>query len=268
MSEISLPLSTTNPWFYYPLVIGLMLGAGVVGQRFGRRFHDPDGHPRVIDHLNSVQTALIGLLSLMIAFTFSLSLSRYEARQKAVLNEATAISETREVAALLPAPQAAEADRLLRAYITTRVEFGEEGTSLSRRRETIGRSLALQRALWAQAMAAGAGRAETLRGPTSLFVTSLNALDDRDEERQAADHNQVPLAVFLTLYGLALLASGYSGYANGVKGSRGMESNAVLGIAIATVITLIADVDTVGSGLVGVSQDPLKSLELTAPLVR
>jgi hypothetical protein len=268
VSEISQSLTTTNPWFYYPLIVGLILAAGMVGNRFGRRFHDPDSQPRVIDYLSSVQAALIGLLSLMIAFTFSLSLSRYEARQKAVLSEATAISETRELAALLPTPQAAAADRLLGAYVATRIELGEVGTDLSRRRVIIGRSNALERALWAQAMAAGAGRDGPLRAQTSLFVSSLNVLEDRDEERLAADHNQVPLAVFVTLYGLALLASGYSGYAIGVKGSRGMDSNAILGIAIATVITLIADVDTPGSGLVGVSQDPLKNIALTAPAIR
>ena len=257
-----------NPWSYYPLVLGLIVGAGTVGHRLGRESHDPESHPRVTDHMGGMQAALIGLLSLMIAFTFSLSLSRYEARQKAVLSEATAISETRERAALLPAPQAAASDRLLAAYITTRIELGEVGTNLARRRMIIDRSFTLQRALWAQAMAAGAGRAETPGAQTGVFVSSLNALEDRDEERLAADHNQVPLAVFVTLYSLALLASGYSGYAIGAKGSRGMRSNAILGIAIATVITLIADVDAVGSGLVSVSQDPLRNVELTAPLPR
>lgn len=268
MSGISQPLNTTNPWLYYPLVLGLILAAGIIGDWYGRRFHDPDRHPAVIGHLDPVQASLIGLLSLMIAFTFSLSLNRFEARQAAVIREATAISETRELAALLPAPHAAAADRLLGAYVATRVVLGEEGADPGGRSMMIDRSRDLQRALWAQAFASGAGGAEIMRPRTSLFVTSLNALEDRDEERRAADHNQVPFAVFLTLYALALLACGYSGYAVGVRGSRGMVSIAVLGLAIATVITLIADLDTPNSGLVFVSQAPLKNLELSAAPLR
>lgn len=267
MDGLFASLSTTNPWLYYPLILGLILAAGVAGHMLGRGFHEPDDHPRFIDHLGPVQAALTGLLSLMIAFTFSLSLSRFEARRNAVLAEATAISDARERAALLPAPQAAAADRLLIAYAAVRVDLGVEAANLARRQAIIDRSNVLQKALWAQAMAAGAGQPGTHGAPAELFVTALGVLEDRDEERLEADHNQVPLAVFLTLYGLALLASGYSGYANGHRGSRGLGSNAVLGIAIATIITLIADLDTPGSGVVTVSQQPLIQLETTPPPV-
>ncbi|HEY7851759.1 MAG TPA: hypothetical protein VIB82_02215 [Caulobacteraceae bacterium] len=258
-------LGSGNPWYYYPLVLGVILAAWAVGHAIGRRRRQPAATDWVADHIGVVQSALIGLLSLMIAFTFSLSLNRFEARRAAVLSEATAISETSQRAALLPPPRAAQAARLLAAYVQARIEFGNEGGRTARGRVLVDRSVALQNVLWTQAMATGA--ADRVRPPTSLFIDSLVALGDRHEERLAADHNQVPLAVFLTLYGLAILGTGYSGYAAGVKGARGAMSNALLAVAIATVITLIADLDTPGSGLVNISQQPLLDLQ-KSPLLR
>ena len=263
VETLSEGLGTGNPWYYYPLVVGAILGAWAVGHAFGRRRHDPNAADRVIDHVNAVQTALIGLLSLMIAFTFSLSLNRFEARRAAVLTEATAIGEASQRAALLPPIRAAAAARLLADYIQARIEFGNEGGRTSRGKLLVDRSLAIQSALWAQAMASS--EEDRARPPTSLYITALVGLSERHEERLTADHNQVPLAVFFTLYALAMLGTGYSGYAAGVKGARGAISNALLAIAIATVITLIADLDTPGSGLVNISQQPLMDLQ-KAPL--
>jgi hypothetical protein len=255
-------LGASNPWLYFPLVVAVILVAGMAGHALGRRRHASDAPPR-FDHIGAVQSALVGLLSLMIAFTFSLSLSRFEARRAALVSEATAIGEARQRADLLPPAQAAEATRLLAAYTQARIEFGLEGGRTAKGRIIVDRSLAIQDALWGQAMSTSVD--DRSHPPTSLFINSLVTLGDRHEERVAADHNQVPLAVFLTLYCLAILGTGYVGYAAGVGGSRGAVSNALLAIAIATVITLIADLDTPGSGLVNISQQPLLDLQRPTP---
>ena len=60
---------------------------------------------------------LLGLLALMLAFTFSMALTRFEARRDALLNEANAIGTTALRARLLPEPQRSETLKLLREYV-------------------------------------------------------------------------------------------------------------------------------------------------------
>jgi hypothetical protein len=45
-------------------------------------------------NFSTLESAMLGLLALMLAFTFAMALSRYEARRDAVLNEANAIGTT------------------------------------------------------------------------------------------------------------------------------------------------------------------------------
>ncbi|MEO8812750.1 MAG: hypothetical protein ABI376_07555 [Caulobacteraceae bacterium] len=251
-----------HPWLLFPPALCAILLAGLGGRMLGRRRRDPDAPASATEHLATVQGAITGLMSLMIGFTFSLSLSRFEARRVAVLNEAKAISVAEERAALLPSPRASQADRLLAAYLRQRVALGAEGSRPDLRQRTLATSMAIQHALWIVAIG---GPNTIATRPEGLFVTALNDMDDRHQERLAADQNQVPGAVYLTLYSLAMLASAYGGFAGGMKGSRGAVSNAVLAVAITTVITLIIDIDTHGSGFVSVSQQPLIDLERPAP---
>lgn len=254
-------LAGADPWMVYPLSLALVLLSGLAGRALGRRFGRRGGGDGV-DHLSGVQGALIGLLSLMIGFTFSLALSRYEARRAAVLNEATAIGAAEERAALLLTAQAAPSRHLLDAYVETRIALGARGLRPAGQRQTLQASRRLRETLLLEAE--DAIRADTRSGPAILFVEAVNEVGDRDAERIAADRNQVPAAAFLTLYGLAMIAWGFVGYAGGVNGTRNAGSAAVLAAAFATVITLVADLDRPESGLVTVGQQPLLDLRARA----
>src|SRR3974390_1366766 len=73
-------------------------------------------------NIATLESAMLGLLALMLAFTFSMALSRFEARRDAVLNEANAIGTTALRARLLPDPQRSETLKLLREYVHIRIE--------------------------------------------------------------------------------------------------------------------------------------------------
>jgi hypothetical protein len=67
---------------------------------------------------STLEGVVLGLLALMIGFSFAIALSRFEARRDAVLNEANAIGTTARRARLLPAPYDSEALKSLRQYVT------------------------------------------------------------------------------------------------------------------------------------------------------
>ena len=69
------------------------------------------------ENISTIEGAVLGLLALLIAFTFSMALSLFEARRDALLNEANAVGTTALRARLLPAPYNTECLKLLREYI-------------------------------------------------------------------------------------------------------------------------------------------------------
>jgi uncharacterized membrane protein len=73
----------------FPVSLALILGAGEVGHWLGER-----AALRGAPGVSTLEGAILGLLALMIGFTFSMALSRFEARRDGVVVEATAIGTT------------------------------------------------------------------------------------------------------------------------------------------------------------------------------
>ena len=69
------------------------------------------------DHYSSVQAMVAALLGLLLAFTVSMAVSRFESRKAAVVNESNAIGTAFLRVALLPEPEQSRAVEAIRDYI-------------------------------------------------------------------------------------------------------------------------------------------------------
>jgi hypothetical protein len=199
------------------------------------------------------------LLALLIGFTFSMALNRFEQRKALVLEEANAIGTTALRAALLPEPYSTEAHRLLRAYVNARLSFHRNSADKQKLDRAIEESLTLQEQLWRQATAASA--LQPLSVPTGLFVQALNETIDLHEKRLTSLRNHVPEMSFLLLYLVAFCGLGFTGYDGGLREIRHRLPNAVISVVIAKVIVIIADLDRPLHGLITVSDQPLVDLQ-------
>ena len=155
---------------------------------------------------------MLGLLALMLAFTFSMALTRFEARRDAVVNEANAIGTTALRARLLPEPQRSATLKLLREYVQIRLDIVRSGTSLIELTRAVDRSNALHEALWQQAKAMAAKDKGFI--PTGMFIQSLNEMIDDQGKRLSALRNRIPNPVLLTLFAIASIAGAFAGYAS------------------------------------------------------
>jgi hypothetical protein len=106
------------------------------------------------NNISALEQALLGLLALMIGFTFLMAL--FEERREGVLNEANAIGTTALLARLLPEPHRTEILKLLREYAQIRVDYIPSGKSFAEIPTIIDRSNAIHEALWQQAKATAA----------------------------------------------------------------------------------------------------------------
>jgi uncharacterized membrane protein YidH (DUF202 family) len=236
------------PIFLVSLV--LLIAATEIGRWFGKR-----GGSRVEDNVPTLEGAVLGLLALMIGFTFAMALSRFEAHRDAVLDEANAIGSTALRARLLPAPNNAECIKLLKSYVQVRLDITQHVLSSAEFNAATSRSNEIQESLWRQAKAVA--MIDNGMVPTGLFIQSLNDMFDNQAKHQSAIRDRVPNIVFLTLYGIAAIASALAGYASGLGRRPSQFPVYVMIVLVCALILLIQDLNRPLTGFIEASQQPM-----------
>lgn len=238
------------------LLFGLFLGLGIEGgYRLGKwrraRIADEKEQP-----VGAMVASILGLVALVLGFTFSLAGLRFDDRRMAVLEEANAIGTTYLRARLLAEPQRSEIAKLLREYVAIRIEATQEGKT----QQAIVRSEELHELLWLQA--AAVAEKDTHSIVTGIFIQSLNDVIDLHSKRVLVGiRSRIPLVIWLGLFCLSLLGMASVGYQSALSGTR--RSPAMLGLvlAFAVVLLLIADLDRGQEGLLRISQQSMIDLQ-------
>lgn len=243
------------------IVLGLfifMLLAMEIGFRSGRR--KQASVAEAITQANSVLVSMLGLLALLLAFTFSAALQRYEDRSQTVVAEANAIGTTYLRARLLPGEMPDEVQALLRQYLDVRLQEGRVDSTEPELHESLLHQAKLMEArLWSHAVkAAELDKSVVTSG---LFIQSLNELIDTSTTRNAALNRQVPEIVLLLMFATIVLTTATLGYASGIAGHRVTLAAFVLLILIALVVYLIIDLDRPRRGVIQVSHESMLSLQ-------
>jgi hypothetical protein len=234
-----------------PVTILLIAGAAEIGNRIGLRSHRAETEAPDIGTLTG---AALGLLALLLAFSFSIALSRYDARRTMVLEEANAIGSTANFALMLPEPAQRPILSLLRDYTEVRIALGIPFDP-AKLHSDIARSLELQTKLWQQAVAVSTAAPQSL--PVYRFVASLNEMNNIHERRITALRYKVPIAVMWMLIGVAMVAMGFTGYNAGVTGARRRTATTIMAVTVALLIMLVIDLDRPSRGLIQVPVQPL-----------
>jgi hypothetical protein len=257
MVDFQMPLlMRIDFWLLYALCLGLVLGAVRIGAHVGERVRQAGGQNQY--GLHGLDNAALGLLALMIGFTFAIALNRFDARRNGLLDEANAIGTAWLRAGMLPAPYGPEARDLLTDYTRIRLEVASEPLSSAGLAKAVQESNALQTKLWAIADAAAKALPQPV--PTGMFVDALNTVIDLQETRLTEGRTHVPTIVFGLLVVTAALAGAFTGYTGGLAGDRRGIADLVMAVLIVSVIMTIFDLDSPNSGLIGVSAQPLRNL--------
>jgi hypothetical protein len=259
MLDLTLNRIFANQWIVFGIVTSLLLLAAEFGFQSGRRLYTKHDEPRKAQ-IAGTQTAVLGLLGLLLAFTFAMAAARYESRRQLVLEEANAIGTTYHQASLLPEEHKTNVENLLRQYVNVRLDFYFSGRSKAALANAQQATAELQHELWNHAVAAAK---EAPTPVTATFINSLSSAIDLDAMRLHAMRTRVPGAVWILLLVVAISGCWVSGYGAGGSGERGAFISLWLPLLIGVVITLIADLDRPRGGLIGTSQEPLLDLQLS-----
>jgi hypothetical protein len=243
------------------LVSGLLIAMFIaveLGFLFGRKRQKTISDP-VRSQINGVLASTVGLLALLLGFTFSMAVQRYEARNQAIVAETNAIGTTYLRTWLLPADMQEETRVLLRRYVDALVK--ESALPLA---ETAARvplqdqATRISNQIWAQAIYA----AERDPRPVTsgLFIQTLNDQIDATATRNAELARRVPEIVIWLILAVSLFVATMLGFASGISGERVSISAGILAVTLIIVFYLIITLDRPRSGLIRSNPQPVLSL--------
>jgi hypothetical protein len=202
-----------------------------------------------------VQAANLTLLGLLIGFTFSMAISRYEQRKVLEEAEANAIGTEYVRADFLPAADAATLRDLLRSYLDQRVLFYATRDKEQLRQIDIN-TTKLQNQLWSGVQA----RATAQPTPVvALAVSGMNDVLNSQGYTQAAWWNRIPFEAWVLLVAIGVGSNLLIGYGAHRKSFLFI----VVPLAVSASFFLIADIDSPRGGVIRVQPQNLLSLSQT-----
>ena len=240
----------THEFVIFLASLAAFIGAIEVGYRLGRRRQDRSKDST--DHNGALLAGALGLLALLLGFTFAMSVNRFDRRQDLVVDEANSITETYRRGQLLPSPLRDRLPELMRGYVRARLEFFDAGIHRERLAAAQASAAGILEQLWALADSATARDPHALT--PALFVGSLSAMDSQREARQAAFDNHVPEMAILLVLGVSIASMGFVGYGNGLTGRRRPVSGGLFCLMIAMALIIILDLDRPRRGITRVNQ--------------
>ncbi|WP_439859194.1 hypothetical protein [Pseudomonas sp. MBLB4136] len=207
----------------------------------------------------SVQASILGLLALLLGFTFSMSMQRYDDRNQALIEEANAIGTTVLRVQLLPAPRQERMTEMLRQYIELRITLGEINLTQHAERNRYNQQVKqLQGQLWD--LAVQATNEDPRPVTTGAFVAALNEMIDNQGKRHALLQMHVPEVVLLLLFIVFIASVGILGYSSGLSGKRIVAPTVLVSFLISMIVFIIIDLDRPMRGLIQVDQGIMQEL--------
>jgi NADH:ubiquinone oxidoreductase subunit 6 (subunit J) len=236
----------------------IFLAAIEIGFRLGKRRQDNSDEPDK-SHTNALQGATLGLLALLLGFTFAMSVSRFDHRKTAITEQANAIGTAELRSRLLGTPYAEKAAPLFRGYVQSWLDYraatiDDEALAAAERR-----AFAIEDELWSIVREATAADPHSL--PASLFAAAMNDVIDMHERRVRSVEDRVPDPVIFLLFAVSVLALGQVAYSSGLRGRRNEMANVTFAFVIALVLVIILDIDRPRRGLVQVSHESMLRLQ-------
>jgi hypothetical protein len=223
--------------------IGALLARGRVAERQARD-----------EVFGIVEGATLTLLGLIVGFTFSMAVGRYDQRKNLEEAEANAIGTEYVRADLLLADDAKKVRALLLRYLDERIFYYETRDEALLRPADL-RLARLQTDLWSAVVRPATAQPTPV---AALAVAGMNDVLNSQGFSQAASLNRIPAAAWCLMVAIAILCNVLVGF--DVASTRARLLPLVLPLAISIAFFLIADIESPRGGFIHVSPQNLLSL--------
>ena len=233
-----------HPFLVFILALLAQWGAAYVGKLLRRR---RPLETKEREDFDTVLTATLTLLALIIGFSFSMAVGRYDQRKNYEEAEANAIGTEFLRADLLPADDAMKVRELLRAYVSQRILF-YRGDQLE---TAAGDAQKVQSELWSSVLHAATAQPNPV---AALAVAGMNDVLNSQGYTQAAWANRIPAAAWTLMVLMAIVSNVLLGYR---ERSAGLLVLMVVPVVASIAFFLIADIDSPRGGVIRVAPNNL-----------
>ena len=240
------------------LLLALAVGAAFIGRALRARNDRKRGQTTSgfasDDQEGYIVSGVLGLLALLMGFTFAMAVDRFDTRRHLVLDEANAIGTTYLRAQLLAEPHRTRLSKLLVDYTDNRIRLATAA------RRDVPKLLVDNDKMVTDLWAASAAAFDSISNLdfSSSFIETVNNVIDLDTARKASYVARVPAEVLVVLAVYIVVTSGVLGYV--LTGFRGKIAGIFLIALLTIALSLIIDLDRPNLGGIRVSQAPMEML--------
>ena len=239
-----------NPVFF-GAVFALLLATGIivlleVGRRIGARRLAEEGETAA-KGFGAIETAVFALLGLILAFSFSGALARFDARRHLVVAEANDIGTAFLRIDLLPTDAQAPMRDLFRRYLESRIETYRKLPDMEAAQAELARSLKLQSEIWSLAVSSSQKSAT----PQAMMVLlpALNAMIDITTTRTEAAILHSPPIIWVMLGTLTFACALFAGYDMAARKHLNLLHSVAFAVVLAVTVYVIIDLEYPRMGL-------------------
>ena len=230
-------------------IVGLLIASIELGRRIRRRRRDEKSS----SGLGVIDGAVFGLLGLLLGFSFSGAVARFDVRRELIVREANAIGTAYLRIDLLPEVAQPQIRADFRAYLDARLAFYRYLVlDLTRALGQLDLSEELQKKIWTESVVA----AKQTSSPAvlTLIVGALNEMFDVTTSRSVALETHPPIPIYVALVLLALASSLIAGFGIGDTGERQWLHTLVYASALALTVYMIIDLEFPRIGIIRVDR--------------
>lgn len=224
-----------------------MLGAVWIGYKIA--FKKPETNLMTSELLSP----LLGLLALLMAFTFGMSNSRYDDRKNNLIDEANCIGTAILRADIYPDSLKMEFKKDFKLYLDSRRDFYTVGDDEAKINASLKQSAKMSDKLWERASFYAKDKDYFIQ--SNMMLPALNDMFDSASKSNIVFNSKVPETIVYMLLIFTVVISLYIGYKSGLE--KKMEWNFILGfcILICTVIFITLDLDRSRRGLIKIDSE-------------
>jgi hypothetical protein len=258
--------AASSSWLYrqHPIclvavLMVVMTLTAEIGFRLGRRWH-----PRTDDarrsHLASVMGSLLGLLALLLSFTFAMSANRYDTRRQMVMSEANVLDALYLQSRVLPDAPRKAFKQILRQYVALRAQAAllRHDASAKETAQAIAQAEGLQDQMLN--VIKTSAELEPPAKSTDAMLKGLIEAVSVYRSRVFALESRVPDSIIWLILAGSATAMAAVGLSGGLGNHRGVPARVILTILLCGTIYVVLDLDRPHEGLIKISQTPMLHL--------
>lgn len=248
MDALILWMEAAPIWLLGVVMFVLFALAVRLGQFLARR-----RGPKAAGDAGLLVSSSLGLMALLLGFTVSMAVGRYEERRSAMVAEGNAIGTFIYRTDFLPAVQRNATLKALEGYVAARIEVGRQGVTKAELAEARTRQAVAQQQLW-EAVVAAAG-VFTDGSYRILTVGAANEMFDMATARDIALENRLPPTLVLLLLFFPLASMVLIGYASDTSGRAHRLASFEMILLLTLVLALIGDLNRPRRGTIIAPQE-------------